>query len=54
MPSPDLGVHVSTKDQEKLSQLKGLYIAGRSYLSLVREGHQSNAQGLLEIGSSTR
>lgn len=54
MSSPDLGVHISTKDQEKLSQLKGLYITGGSYLSLVREGHQSDAQELLEIGSSSR
>lgn len=44
MPHPDLGVYVPKKDQQKLSGLEGLYVSGDSYLSLAREGHQSDVQ----------
>ena len=48
MPGSDLSAHVSTKDQQKLTRLEGLYVSGGS------EAHQSDVQVLLEVRSSSR
>lgn len=48
MPQQDFGVHVPTKNQQKLPRLEELHVSAVA-IYLLREGHQNDVQDLFEV-----